>query len=173
MTAYITATGRFLPVDPVPNEEIEDYIGKAGLASSDLRGMILANSGIKTRHYALDKNQQTVFSNTQMAAAAVREAVGRAGLGPDDVEMLAAATTGPDLMGPGHASMIHGELGYVMTAHGICSSGMMALKNAYLQVAIGEKRNAVAVASEFASRAFKSSRYVEMQSVIEEGTLPM
>jgi 3-oxoacyl-[acyl-carrier-protein] synthase-3 len=177
MTAYITATGRFLPGDPVPNDEIEDYIGKAGLASSDLRGMILANSGIKTRHYAIDKNQQTVFSNTQMAAAAVREAVGRAGLGPDDVEMLAAATTGPDLMAPGHASMIHGELGYapmeVMTAHGICSSGMMALKAAYHQVAIGEKRNAVAVASEFASRGFKSSRYVEMQSVIEQGTLPM
>jgi 3-oxoacyl-[acyl-carrier-protein] synthase III len=41
MTAYITATGRFLPGNPVPNDEIEDYIGKAGLASSDLRGMIL------------------------------------------------------------------------------------------------------------------------------------
>ena len=177
MTAYITATGRFLPGDPVPNDEIEDYIGKAGLASSDLRGMILNNSGIKTRHYAIDKNQQTVFSNTQMAAAAVREAVGRAGLGPDDVEMLAAATTLPDLMAPGHASMIHGELGYapmeVMTAHGVCSSGMMALKAAYHEVASGEKRNAVAVASEFASRGFKSSRYAEMQSVIEQGTLPM
>ncbi|WP_067464598.1 3-oxoacyl-[acyl-carrier-protein] synthase III C-terminal domain-containing protein [Nocardia amamiensis] len=177
MGAYITATGRFLPGEPVPNEEIEDYIGRAGLASADLREMILTNSGIKTRHYAIDKNQQTVFSNTQMAAAAVREAVGRAGLGPDDVEMLAAATTIPDLLGPGHASMIHGELGYapmeVMTAHGICSSGMMALKDAYLQVVAGEKRNAVVVASEFASRGFKSSRYAEMQSVVEDGSLPM
>lgn len=177
MTAYITATGRFLPGDPVPNDEIEDYIGKAGLASADLREMILGNSGIKTRHYAIDKNQQTVMSNAAMAAAAVRAAVERAGLGPDEVEMLAAATTMPDLLGPGHASMIHGELGYapmeVMTAHGICSSGMMALKGAYLQVAIGEKNNAVAVASEFASRGFKSSRYAEMKSVIEEGTLPM
>ncbi|MEV5839845.1 3-oxoacyl-[acyl-carrier-protein] synthase III C-terminal domain-containing protein [Nocardia sp. NPDC052112] len=177
MTAYITATGRFLPGDPVPNDEIEDYIGKAGLASADLREMILGNSGIKTRHYAIDKNQQTVMSNAAMAAAAVRAAVKRAGLGPDEVEMLAAATTMPDLLGPGHASMIHGELGYapmeVMTAHGICSSGMMALKDAYLQVAIGEKSNAVAVASEFASRGFKSSRYAEMKSVIEEGTLPM
>ncbi|MFD0363642.1 3-oxoacyl-[acyl-carrier-protein] synthase III C-terminal domain-containing protein [Nocardia sp. GCM10030253] len=177
MTAYITATGRFLPGDPITNDEIENYIGKAGLASSDLREMILNNSGIKTRHYAIDKNQETVMSNAAMAAAAVREAVGRAGLGPDDVDLLAAATTVPDLLGPGHASMIHGELGYapmeVMTAHGICSSGMMALKDAYLQVAIGEKSNAVAVASEFASRGFKSSRYDEMQQVIEEGSLPM
>ena len=40
---------------------------------------------------------------------------------------------------------------------------MMALKNAYLQVAIGEKRNAICVASEFASRGFKSTRYDEMR----------
>ncbi len=139
--------------------------------------MIHANSAIKTRHYAIDKNQQTVFSNTQMAAAAVREAVGRAGLGPGDIDMQAAATAGSDLMGPSHASMIDRELSYlpmgIMTAAGFRSSGMTALKNAYLQVATDEKCNAVAVASEFASRAFKSCRYVEMQSAIEEGALPL
>ncbi|MCU1645003.1 MAG: hypothetical protein JWN03_5278 [Nocardia sp.] len=27
MNAYITATGRFLPGDPVPNNKIEDYLG--------------------------------------------------------------------------------------------------------------------------------------------------
>ena len=68
MSAYITATGKFLPGYPVPNDEIEDYIGKAGHASSDLKDLILANCGIKTRHYAIDKNQQTVISNAAMAA---------------------------------------------------------------------------------------------------------
>ena len=177
MSAYITATGRFLPGYPVTNDEIEDYIGKAGHASSDLKDLILANCGIKTRHYAIDKNQQTVVSNAAMAAGAVRNAAERAGLGPNDVELLSAATTLPDMLGPGHASMVHGELGYgpleIMTAHGICSSGMMALKNAYLQVAIGEKRNAISVASEFASRGFKSSRYDEMRTGSEDGALPM
>jgi 3-oxoacyl-[acyl-carrier-protein] synthase III len=38
MTAYITAICRFPPGDPVPNDDIEDYTGKAGLASSDVRG---------------------------------------------------------------------------------------------------------------------------------------
>ena len=177
MSAYITATGAFLPGYPVPNDEIEDYIGKAGRASSDLKDLILANCGIKTRHYAIDKNQQTVISNAAMAAGAVRNAAERAGLGPNDVELLTAATTMPDVMGPGHASMVHGELGYgpleIATAHGICSSGMMALKNAYLQVAIGEKRNAICVASEFASRGFKSTRYDEMRAISEDGSLPM
>jgi 3-oxoacyl-[acyl-carrier-protein] synthase-3 len=109
MSAYITATGAFLPGYPVPNDEIEDYIGKAGRASSDLKDLILANCGIKTRHYAIDKKQQTVISNAAMAAAAVRNAVERAGLGPDEVELLTAATSLPDLMSPGHASMVHGE----------------------------------------------------------------
>jgi 3-oxoacyl-[acyl-carrier-protein] synthase III len=177
MSAYITATGRFLPGDPVTNDEIDDYIGQAGRASSDLKDLILANCGIKSRHYAIDKNQRTVMSNTAMAAGAVRHAAERAGLGPNDVEFLSAATTMPDVLGPGHASMVHGELGYgpleIATAHGICSSGMMALKNAYLQVAIGEKRTAISVASEFASRGFKSSRYSEMRKISEDGSLPM
>ena len=177
MSAYITATGVFLPGYPVPNDEIEDYIGKAGHASSDLKDLILANCGIKTRHYAIDKDQQTVMSNAAMAAGAVRVAAERAGLGPDDVELLTAATTVPDLMGPGHASMVHGELGYgpleIVTTHGICSCGMMALKNAYLQVAIGEKRNAICVASEFASRGFKSTRYEDMNAISDDGSLPM
>jgi 3-oxoacyl-[acyl-carrier-protein] synthase-3 len=177
MSAYITTTGSFLPGDPVPNDEIEDYIGKAGRSTSDLKDITLANCGIKTRHYAIDKAQQTVISNAAMAASAVRVAAERAGLGPDDVELLCAATTLPDMMAPGQASMVHGELGYgpleIATLHGICSSGMMALKNAYLQVAIGEKRTAISVASEFASRIFKSSRFDEMGTVAEEGSLPL
>ncbi len=177
MSAYITATGSFLPGYPVANDEIEDYIGKAGHASSDLKDLVLANCGIKTRHYAIDKDQQTVFSNTAMAAAAVRDAAERAELGPNDVELLCAATTLPDVLGPGHASMVHGELGYgpleITSTHGICSCGMMALKNAYLQVATGEKRNAICVASEFASRGFKSTRYQEMTAISDDGSLPM
>lgn len=177
MQAYITATGRFLPGEPVSNDEMEEYIGKAGSAASGLKDQILANNGIKTRYYAIDKQQQTVVSNAAMAAGAVRNAVRNAGLAPEDVEMLAAATTLPDLMGPGHASMVHGELGYppmeIITAHGICSSGMMALKNAYLQVRIGEKTTAVSVASELASRGFKHTRYEEMKAVSEDGSLPM
>ena len=66
----------------MPNEEIEDYIGKAGHASSDLKDLILANCGIKTRHYAIDKNQQTVMSNAAMAAGAVQVAAERAAWGP-------------------------------------------------------------------------------------------
>lgn len=177
MSAYITATGRFLPGEPVSNEEIDDYLGKTGRATSDLKEITLANCGVKTRHYAIDKNQQTVISNAAMGAAAARNAAERAGLGPNDVELLTAATTGADLIVPGLASMVHGELGYgpleIATSAGICASGMMALKTAYLQVAIGEKRNAICVATELGSRVLKSSRYEEMGGNAEGGTVPL
>jgi 3-oxoacyl-[acyl-carrier-protein] synthase-3 len=177
LSAYITATARFLPGNPVPNEEIEDYLGTAGRASDDLRQLTLENCGIKSRHYAIDKNQQTTISNVEMAANAVRIATERAGLGANDIELLTAATTLSDMLAPGLASMVHGELGYgpmeISTATGICSSGMMALKNAYLQVAIGEKRNAISVASESGARILKSSRYAAMGQLADDGSLPL
>jgi 3-oxoacyl-[acyl-carrier-protein] synthase-3 len=177
MPAFITAMGRFLPGDPVPNEEIEDYIGSVGRASSQLRQQILDNCGIKTRHYAIDKQQKTLFSNTDMAVAAVRQAVDRSDVTLDDIDLIAAATAVPDLIAPGIASSIHGELGSppceIVTTHGICSSGMMALKNAYLQVAAGEKKNAIASASELASRFLKSDRFADVRPVSGDGAIAM
>ncbi|MGD9622849.1 MAG: 3-oxoacyl-ACP synthase [Mycolicibacterium sp.] len=177
MSAYITATGRYLPGEPISNDEIDLYLGKTGRTTTDLKDITLKNCGVQTRHYAIDKNQQTYISNAAMAANAARNAAERAGLGPNDVELLTAATTGADLIVPGHASMVHGELGYgpleISTSAGICSSGMMALKNAYLQVAIGEKRTAICVASELGSRVLKNTRYDEMGANAEGGTVPL
>jgi 3-oxoacyl-[acyl-carrier-protein] synthase-3 len=177
MPAYITAMGRFLPGEPVPNEEIEDYIGSVGRASSQLREQILDNCGITSRHYAIDKQHRTLFSNTDMAAMAIRQAVDRSGITLDDIDLIAAGTAVPDLIAPGIASGIHGALGSppceIVTTHGICSTGMMALKNAYLQVAAGEKKNAVASASELASRFMRSERFADVRPVSDDGAVAM
>ena len=59
--------------------------------------------------------------------------------------------------------MVHAQLDFkrceLASFQSVCASGMMALKNAFLQLKIGEKQNAVCVGSEFASRLFKSSRF--------------
>lgn len=177
MPAYITAMGRFLPGEPVPNEEIEDYIGSVGHGSSELREQTLNSCGIKSRHYAIDKQHKTLFSNTDMAVAAIRQAVDRSDITLDDIDLIAAATGVPDLILPGIASSIHGELGSppceIVTTHGVCSAGMMALKNAYLQVAAGEKKNAVASASELASRFMRSDRFADVRPVSDDGAIAM
>jgi 3-oxoacyl-[acyl-carrier-protein] synthase-3 len=163
VNTYISSIGGFLPGDAVPSEQIEEYIGSVGETTSRLKERVISNSGIKTRYYAIDKEQNTVFSCAEMAANAVRDALQRAPLDAEDIELLAAATSFNDLIVPGLASMVHGELGNppceIRSLHGICSCGMMALKDAHLHVKSGEGTNAVACAVEFTSRLMKSSRF--------------
>ncbi|HEY0635361.1 MAG TPA: StlD/DarB family beta-ketosynthase, partial [Gammaproteobacteria bacterium] len=90
------------------------------------------------------------MSNAQLAARAV------AGLGDvGKVDTLAAATSRPDQLMPGHGVMVHGELGWprmeVLSLAGICVAGAAAFKHAWLAVKAGDARRAVAVASELAS----------------------
>ena len=156
MKAYITALGKFLPGPPIDNDSMEEYIGMVGSKPSRVRQRVLSQNGIESRHYAIDRQQNTLFSNAEMAARAARQAIERAGLDLADIDFLAAATSQGDLPLPGFASMVHGEIKCppceIATAHGVCASGVMALKSAALQITGGGKRHAVVCASEFASR---------------------
>ncbi|MBD1917379.1 MULTISPECIES: 3-oxoacyl-[acyl-carrier-protein] synthase III C-terminal domain-containing protein [Cyanophyceae] len=162
--AYITHIGKCLPGDPIANDEMEAYLGQVGDRPSRVKARILKSNGIQQRYYALDRQQQTTLSNSQMAAAAVRDALAQAELDPKTIDLLACATTWPDLLVPGFASMVHGELPELApveaTSHqGVCCAGVAALKYAAAQVQLGQKRRAIAVASELASRLFKHTRF--------------
>ncbi|MBL6448279.1 3-oxoacyl-ACP synthase [Fulvivirga sp. 29W222] len=165
---YITSAGFFLPNDPVSNEEMEDYLGRINGKDSALKNRILKQNGIKFRHYAIDKKQQSSHTNAEMAAHAVNHALERSALSPKDIELLATGTTQADLPVPGFGSMVHANLNFsaceVASFQSVCASGMMALKDAFAQIKSGEKTNAVCVGSEFSSRLFKGSRF-EAQKV--------
>jgi 3-oxoacyl-[acyl-carrier-protein] synthase-3 len=166
--------GKFLPGEPVVNDAMEDYLGKVFGKASRVRARILKQNGIQSRHYAIDRDQKTLFSNAEMAARAVRDALDRGAVEVADVDFLASATSQGDLPLPGFASMVHAELGAppceIATLHGVCASGVMALKSAMLQVLSDEKSTAVACASEFASRLFKSTRF-EAQAKVKSSAL--
>ncbi len=156
--AYITATGAFLPGDPVDNEQLAARFGADTRRSAALRRRTLAANGIKTRHYATDDAGLTLMLNEELAAEAARRALADRGLGPRQVSMLATGTTQGDLLVPGFASMVHGRLGggpmELLSAAGVCASGMAALKAAVSAVRLGEHPVAVAVGSELVSRSF-------------------
>lgn len=165
---FITGLGKFLPGEPIPNDRMEDYLGRIHGKPSRARRRILEQNQIRTRHYALDTEQRSLFRNSELAALAVKDALARGGVSLEEIDFLAAATTQGDLCVPGFASMVHGELKNppceLASLHGVCASGMMALKSAFLQVQAGEKQVALACASELPSRLFKASRY-EAQGV--------
>ena len=51
-------------------EPLEDYLGLIHGRPARAKGRVLAQNGIKTRHYALDKQQRTLYRNSEMAANA-------------------------------------------------------------------------------------------------------
>lgn len=156
---FLTRTASYLPLEPVGNDEIEQVLGMVGGRPSKARRIVLRSNGIRTRHYALDRETgEPVMSNAQMAAEAVR------GLGAvSDVGCLAAATSHPDQLLPGHGVMVHGELGWprleVVSLSGVCVAGAAAFKHAWLAVKAGDVQRAVAVASEMPSPMLRGRNY--------------
>ena len=86
---FITATGIFLPGEPISNDEMEDYLGKINGEASRAKSRVLKQNGIKTRHYAIDKNQKTVYQNADLAAFAIENALKTINFDPKKVEVLA------------------------------------------------------------------------------------
>ncbi|MUT64819.1 3-oxoacyl-[acyl-carrier-protein] synthase III C-terminal domain-containing protein [Paenibacillus sp. NEAU-GSW1] len=173
---YLTSIGKFLPGAPIGNEEMEQYLGKTAGKSSKSKRRILEQNQIRYRHYAIDKEQKSLYSNAEMAALAIRDALDRNAEKLDErIGFLAAATTQGDLLVPGFASMVHAETKLpvmeIATHHGVCASGMHALKNAFLHIQSGEHDTAISCASEFPSRAFKHTRF-EAQAAFSGGQLP-
>jgi len=159
--AYITGVGAYLPGEPVDNEQLAARFGDGTARDAAVRRRVLAANGIRTRHYAVDDSGATLMLNEELAACAVRNALDDRGLKPSDVHMLATGTTQGDLLVPGFASMVHGRLGggpmELLSAAGVCASGMAALKAAVSAVRLGEHQVAVAVGSELVSRSFATA----------------
>ena len=160
---FITKASRFLPNDPVENDDMETFLGMVDGKPSKARRVILRRNGIKQRYYALDKDGNVTHTNVQMAANAVRGLLDDQ-LTIDDIDLLSCGTGSPEQLIPSHGVMVHGELGgkkhmEVVSFAGSCCSGADALKYAYMAVKLGLSKNAVAVASERSSAWMRASYF--------------
>lgn len=148
---YITRLSKFLPNEPVGNDEMESILGLVDGKPSRARLRILGNNKIKTRYYSLDKEGKSTHSNAEMTAAAVNNLF-------DDkfpiskMQLLACGTTSPDQLLPNHAAMVHGLLRCqpveLIAATGACAAGMQAFKYAWMSIKCGNTSNAVSTGSE-------------------------
>ena len=53
---YITKSRKFLPNNPISNDEMENMLGLSNDETSKARRIVLRNNGIKNRFYAIDEN---------------------------------------------------------------------------------------------------------------------
>lgn len=168
---YITATSSYFPNERVANDDMELYLGKLGDKPSRLKNIVLRQNGIKSRYYALDRNQQITHTNAEMAAKAIN------GLFSSEEEknktrLLSFGTSTPDQWLPSQAAMVHGEtFGYPMeifSASGVCLTSLNALKVAYMAVAGGWCDNAVSANSELVSPVLLSKLFEKEYDCIAE-----
>jgi 3-oxoacyl-[acyl-carrier-protein] synthase III len=150
-SVYITRLSKFLPNNPISNDEIENFVGLINGAPSKAKPLILRNNQIKTRYYALDKEGKATHSNAQLTKKAIENLFDK-DFSLKDIQALSCGTTSPDQLLPAHAAMVQGELGghpvEINSTTGACSAGMQALKFGYLSVMSGNTDNAVCTGSE-------------------------
>ncbi|MBV7417405.1 iron-containing redox enzyme family protein [Comamonas sp. CMM03] len=160
---YLQSAGMFLPGAPVDNAGMDAYVAPLNRISDRLKRRILGENGIQTRHYAIDGAGQTVFSNAQMAQAAIEATLAQAGRKLGEVGFLSSGSSGGDALMPGFANMIQGEMAAppmeTLSVHGVCAASVGALQAAAQAVEGGAHPLALAVASEMPSRLFKRSRF--------------
>ncbi|MBH1963907.1 MAG: iron-containing redox enzyme family protein [Comamonadaceae bacterium] len=142
---------------------MDAYVAPLNRASQRIKQRILAENGIKTRHYAIDPDGSTRESHAHVAAQAIRECLRSAGSELHAVSLLAVGSSGGDALMPGFANMIQGELGappmQTLSSQGICVAGVSALEFAAQAVELGSHAQAVAVGVDMPSRMFKHSRF--------------
>jgi len=160
---YLESAGYFMPGEAVSNDAMDSYIAPLNRMSSRIKSRILAENGIKQRYYAIDPEGQTVYTNAQLAASAIRDCLRRNDSDLSAVSLLTSGSSGGDALMPGFANMIQGELAAqpmeTLSVHGICAAGVSAIQVAAQGVEMGGHASALAVASELPSRLFKRSRF--------------
>lgn len=156
---YITKISKFLPNNPISNDEMEAKLGIIDGKASKARRIVLRNNQIKTRYYAIDDKGNVTHNNAQLTKEAV-VLLCDDNFKSDQIEILSCGTSSPDQILPSHASMVHGFLKNgnmeINSPSGACCSGMNALKYGFLAIKSGQNSNAVCTGSERTSSWMKS-----------------
>jgi 3-oxoacyl-[acyl-carrier-protein] synthase-3 len=144
LRARIVGTGSALPARRVSNAEIAEQVD-----TSD--EWIVARTGIRFRHIAGDDE-----TTATLATDASRKALGAAGMGADEIDLIIVATATPDQTFPASATKVQAALGIndciAFDVAAVCSGFLYALSVADSMIVSGAVRTALVIGSETFSR---------------------
>ncbi len=142
--ACFVSCGSYLPERIVTNDDMSKIV-----ETSD--DWIKARTGIRQRHFAREGEL-----TSDLGTKAAQQALDRAGLKPEDIDLLICATTTPDLTFPSTASIIQRKLGVpvcqAFDIQAVCSGFVYGLSTVNAYLASGQAKRALLVGSETFSR---------------------
>ena len=145
-TARLLATGAYLPGEPLTNADIERLGGP-------LPPDVLAGIQVERRHWMIDPaTGEHREGNTDMAYKAARQALERARIPPEEVDLLVLSTASPEQLLPPEVTFVQDRLGLrrcaTMEIRSGCAGAVEALDTARLYLERGIHRTAVVIGSE-------------------------
>ena len=140
--ARITGTGSYLPPKVVTNFDLEKT-----LDTSD--EWITARTGIKERRIVTNE------STCDLALEASLNALSKAEIDPQDIDLIILSTTTPDKIFPATATMLQNRLGASCPAfdlQAVCAGFVFAMSTAQQFIENGSAKNILVVGSETMSK---------------------
>ena len=162
MNAFITRTGAFLPGEKIDNDSLPSFMGDLE-GETEVRKKILRMNGIRSRHYALTRDQQPTHDVYGLASLAAANCLDGKGEG---ISHLSAGSTNTPMIGPGISSILHGRLASdaiidhaleINSNSGICSASAQALVNSSRAIRCGDHTSSLCIGVEQPSAILKSS----------------
>ncbi|MET9905549.1 3-oxoacyl-[acyl-carrier-protein] synthase III C-terminal domain-containing protein [Streptomyces sp. NPDC006476] len=142
----VVSTGAELPGDPIDNATLERLCGP-------LPEDVLAGIEVRRRHWIVDPRTGTHRTGTaEMATAAARQALERAGMAASDVDLLVTSTASPDHPLPVVGTYVQERLGLercaVIEVRAGCVGAVQAMDYARRLLADGTYRTALVIGAE-------------------------
>jgi 3-oxoacyl-[acyl-carrier-protein] synthase-3 len=140
----IAGLGHYLPERVLTNADLEKMVETSDQWIQD-------RTGIKERHVAAPHE-----TSSTLGLRAARMALDDAGINPEDIDLVLAATTTPDGMFPSVASLIQDGLGAMNAGafdiNAACVGFLSALSTGFQFVATGASKRVLVVGTEVLSR---------------------
>ncbi len=139
----ISALATYVPPKLLTNADLEKMVETSN-------EWILQRTGIRERHIV-----EPGVATSDLAKEAALQAIGRAGLTPDDIELIVVGTTTPDMIFPSTACLLQNKIGagraWGFDLGGACSGFVYSLTVASQFVATGAHEHTMAVGADVMS----------------------
>lgn len=140
----IAGTGRYLPDRILTNADLEKMVD-----TSD--EWIRTRTGVESRHIAAERQ-----GTSDLSVEAARLAMEAAGVGPQEIDLVAVGTTTPDLVFPNVGTLVQERLGIhgcpAFSLEAACTGFLYALSIADKFMRAGESKCALVIGAEILSR---------------------